>query len=50
MEKIARREQILSFKSGPHFNRAPLSREANIKSQTCSPFAKMAREHGGEYP
>ena len=39
-------EQILSFKSRPHFGRAMSTKEANRKSRKLFPFAKMAKRLG----
>ena len=41
-----RKEQILSFKSRPYFERAALYRIANRKSQKLFPFVKMIEIHG----
>ena len=40
-------EQILSFKSIPHFGKSEMSRGENRKTQKLFPFVKMAEKHGG---
>ena len=44
VKEFASKEQILSYKSRPYFERAALSRKANRKSQKLFPFAKMAEK------
>ena len=41
------KEQILSLKSRPYFERAVFSRKANRKSQKLFPFEKMIENHRG---
>ena len=40
-------ELIVSFWSGPYFERTALSRKANRKSQKLFPFVKMIEIHAG---